>query len=190
MSLAAQTRSSEALIPTKFGIKDKIGYMFGDLGNDLFFALISGYLMLFYTDIYGISAATAGVILMVARILDALFDVAWGTYIDSRPAGAKGKFRPYLLFSALPVTIFGVLTFTWIPADGAWKVAVASAGYILWGLAYSTINIPYGSLASVMTSDPVERTSLSTFRTLGALLANVFILVAAPLIIFGPGRRR
>lgn len=188
MSLAAQTRSSEATLPTKFGIKDKIGYMFGDLGNDLFFALISGYLMLFYTDIYGISAATAGVILMVARILDALFDVAWGTYIDSRPAGAKGKFRPYLLFSALPVTIFGVLTFTWIPADGAWKVAVASAGYILWGLAYSTINIPYGSLASVMTSDPVERTSLSTFRTLGALLANVFILVAAPLIIFGPGK--
>lgn len=190
MSMMVQTNPTPTPTanPAKFGIKDKIGYMLGDMGNDLFFALISGYLMLFYTDIYGIPAATAGVILMVARILDALFDVAWGAYVDSKPAGAKGKFRPYLLYSALPVTIFGVLTFTHIPVESSWKVAAASAGYILWGLSYSTINIPYGSLASVMTSDPLERTSLSTFRSLGALLANVFILVVAPLIIFGPGK--
>lgn len=172
----------------KFGSRDKIGYMFGDMGNDLFFALIGGYLMLFYTDIYGISAAVAGMILLVARVVDAIFDVAWGTYIDSRPVGPRGKFRPYLLFSAIPVTAFGVLTFTHFPVNESWKVVVASVAYIIWGLAYSTINIPYGSMASVITTDPVERTSLSTFRTLGALLANVFIMVVAPMIIFGSGK--
>ncbi|MDQ8737248.1 glycoside-pentoside-hexuronide (GPH):cation symporter [Paenibacillus sp. LHD-38] len=172
----------------KFGIRDKVGYMFGDVGNDLFFTLISGYLMLFYTDIYGISAATAGMILLVARILDALFDVAWGAYVDSRPVGAKGKFRPYLLYSAIPVTAFGILTFTYFPVAAGWQVFLATATYIIWGLAYSTINIPYGSLASVITSDPVERTSLSTFRTMGAILANVFIMTVAPIIIFGSGK--
>ena len=174
----------------KFGIKDKVGYMFGDIGNDLFFGLIGSYLMLFYTDVYGISAAAAGMILLIARVLDALFDVAWGTYVDSRPAGAKGKFRPYLLYCALPVTLLGVLTFTRMPvaSDSYLKVIIAAVPYILWGVAYSTINIPYGSLASVMTSDPIERTGLSTFRTLGALLANVFIMVAAPSIVFSTGK--
>ncbi|WP_282942492.1 glycoside-pentoside-hexuronide (GPH):cation symporter [Paenibacillus sp. RC67] len=174
----------------KFGIKDKVGYMFGDIGNDLFFGLIGGYLMLFYTDVYGISAAAAGMILLIARVLDAAFDVAWGAYVDSKPAGARGKFRPYLLYCALPVTLLGVLTFTYIPvtSDSLLKVIVAAVPYILWGLAYSTINIPYGSLASVMTSDPIERTGLSTFRTLGALLANVFIMVAAPSIVFSAGK--
>ncbi|NIK77138.1 GPH family glycoside/pentoside/hexuronide:cation symporter [Paenibacillus castaneae] len=172
----------------KFGNRDKIGYMFGDMGNDLFFALIGGYLMLFYTDIYGISAAAAGMILLVARVLDAIFDIAWGSFIDSRPVGPRGKFRPYLLFSAIPVTAFGVLTFMHFPVNESWKVVVASIAYIVWGLAYSTINIPYGSMASVITTDPIERTSLSTFRTLGALLANVFIMVVAPMIIFGSGK--
>ncbi|OBZ12739.1 MFS transporter [Bacillus sp. FJAT-26390] len=185
--------ANEIIIPSKikqrkFGSRDKIGYMFGDIANDMFFALIGGYLMLFYTDIYGISAAAAGMILLVARVVDAIFDVVWGAFIDSRPVGPRGKFRPYLLFSAIPVTAFGVLTFTHFPVNESWKVIVASIAYIIWGLAYSTINIPYGSLASVMTSDPVERTSLSTFRTLGAILANVFIMVVAPIIIFGSGK--
>jgi len=187
------TTSGDMAIPAmdkvrKFGRRDKIGYMFGDIGNDLFFALIGGYLMLFYTDIYGISAAAAGMILLVARVLDAIFDVAWGAYIDSKPVGPRGKFRPYLLFSALPVTAFGILTFTHFPVQESWKVVVASAAYIMWGLCYSTINIPYGSLASVMTSDPEERTALSTFRTLGAIIANVFIMIAAPMIIFSAGK--
>ncbi|GAA4848994.1 MFS transporter [Paenibacillus vulneris] len=194
MNRMIETVNRSDLMPTnqmrKFGIRDKIGYMFGDIGNDLFFGLISGYLMLFYTDVYGLSAGAAGMILLVARVLDALFDVAWGTYVDSKPAGKRGKFRPYLLYCALPVTLLGVLTFTHIPvsSDSLLKVLVAAAPYILWGLAYSTINIPYGSLASVMTSDPIERTGLSTFRTLGALLANVFIMAAAPSIVFGAGK--
>ncbi|MCS7462317.1 glycoside-pentoside-hexuronide (GPH):cation symporter [Paenibacillus doosanensis] len=172
-----------------FGMRDKIGYMFGDMGNDMFFAFIGGYLMLFYTDVAGIAGATAGIILLVARVLDALFDVGWGAFVDSRKPGPRGKFRPYLLYSALPVTALGVLTFIALPhLSAGWRLAYAAVTYIVWGFAYSTINIPYGSLASVITSDPVERTSLSTFRMLGACIANLIILAAAPAILFSHGK--
>ncbi|MGL5382522.1 MAG: MFS transporter [Culicoidibacterales bacterium] len=174
-----------------FGMSDRIGYMLGDLGNDLFFGLVSGYLMLFYTDILGIGAGAIGTLLIVARIWDAVNDPMIGTFIDRR--GGKisrlgGKFRPYLLYAALPVTIMGFLSFTAFPglAEGL-KLPYAYVTYIMFGMAYTFINIPYGSLASVMTSDPVERTSLSTFRTIGALVANVVIMTVVPALVFQNG---
>ncbi|WP_028551553.1 MFS transporter [Paenibacillus sp. UNC451MF] len=89
-STAVDTRPTNQV--RKIGIKDKTGYMFGDIGTDLFFGLISGYLMLFYTDVYGISAAAAGMILLVARVLDALFDVAWGLMLTRSLPARKGSF--------------------------------------------------------------------------------------------------
>ena len=171
-----------------FGLQDKIGYMLGDLGNDLFFQFVSGYLMLFYTDVLGITAGAVGTMLVIARIWDAINDPMMGTFIDRRKVGKNGKFRPYLLYAALPVTIMGFLTFTAIPGiPDNLKLVYAYITYIGFGMCYTAINIPYGSLASVMTTDPVERTSLSTFRSVGALIANLAIMIIVPKLVFSDG---
>ncbi|WP_328820925.1 MFS transporter [Peribacillus faecalis] len=168
-----------------FGFRDKLGYLLGDFGNDFFFLLTSTFLMVFYTDIFHISAATVGVLFMAARLWDAFADVAWGRFIDTRPTTRNGKFKPWILRMSFPLVFTGVLMFTTIPgmSDGFY-LAWAFVTYIVWGTLYSTVNIPYGSMASVITADPVERTTLSTWRTVGASLAGLIINVLGPMIVF------
>ena len=168
-----------------FGMRDKFGYLLGDFGNDFFFLLTSTFLMVFYTDIFHISAATVGVLFMVARLWDAFADVAWGRFIDTRKTTKNGKFKPWILRMSFPLVFTGVLMFTTIPgmSDGFY-LAWAFVTYIVWGTLYSTVNIPYGSMASVITADPVERTTLSTWRTVGASLAGLIINVLGPMIVF------
>jgi glycoside/pentoside/hexuronide:cation symporter, GPH family len=168
-----------------FGIRDKFGYLFGDFGNDFFFILVSAFLMVYYTDVFHISAATVGVLFMVARLWDAFADVTWGRFIDSRKTTKNGKFKPWILRMSFPLVITGVLMFVKIPgmSDGFY-LAWAFVTYIAWGTLYSTVNIPYGSMASVITNDPVERTTLSTWRTMGAMLASLIITVVGPLVVF------
>lgn len=176
--------NDKSTIPA-FGKRDRIGYMLGDMGNNMFFSFVGGYLMLFYTDIVGISAASVGTLLVVARIWDAINDPMIGTFIDSRPPKKEGKFRPYLLYFMIPVIVSGILSFTTIGGTGyTGKLVYAYITYILFGMMYTCINIPYGSLASVITSDPVERTSLSTWRSVGSLIANFVILAIAPAVVF------
>ncbi|WP_068677108.1 MFS transporter [Oceanobacillus sp. Castelsardo] len=168
-----------------FGLRDKIGYLFGDFGNDFFFLLASSYLMVFYTDIFHISAATVGVLFMIARFWDAFADVLWGRFIDTRKTTKHGKFKPWMFRMSFPLVFTGVLMFVKIPGmSEGFYLAWAFVTYILWGTLYSTVNIPYGSMASVITSDPVERTSLSTWRGLGATLAGLIINVGGPLLLF------
>lgn len=189
MNQQAGLETSKGLVTNvnnrRFGLRDKMGYLFGDFGNDFFFILASSFLMVFYTDVYGISAAAVGGLFLIARLWDAIADVTWGRFIDTRKAGAKGKFKPWIFRMSFPLVVTGVLMFVHIPgmSDGFY-LAYAFVTYILWGTLYSTVNIPYGSMASVITSDPVERTSLSTFRSLGASLAGLIINVVGPLIIF------
>lgn len=169
----------------RFGISDKLGYMFGDFGNDFFFSLVASYLMLFYTDVMGISGAIVGVLFLVARIWDAFMDVAWGRFIDSRKPGKSGKFKPWMMRMSFPLAIFGVLMFIKIPGmTNQFYMVYAFATYIIWGSLYSTVNIPYGSMASVITGDPTERASLSTFRSVGAAIAGTVISIIVPLVIF------
>lgn len=168
-----------------FGMKDKLGYMFGDFGNDFFFILVSSFLMVYYTDIFHLNAAHVGVIFLIARFWDAFADVAWGRFIDSRKAGKHGKFKPWILRMSLPLVVSGILMFVHIPGmSDTFYLGYAFITYILWGTLYSTVNIPYGSMASVITSDIMERSSLSTFRTMGSMLASLIITVCGPLIIF------
>ncbi|WP_078411354.1 MFS transporter [Priestia abyssalis] len=169
----------------KFGMRDKLGYLFGDFGNDFFFILVSSFLMVYYTDIFNISAATVGLLFLIARLWDAVADVTWGRFIDTRKPSKHGKFKPWIFRMSFPLVLSGVLMFVKIPgmSDGFY-MAYAFVTYIVWGTLYSTVNIPYGSMASVITSDPVERTTLSTFRTMGAMLASLIINVVGPLILF------
>ena len=168
-----------------FGNGDRFGYMFGDLGNSLLFNLVSSYLLVFYTDVLGISAAAVGTLMIVSRIWDAINDPMMGVFVDKAKPSKHGKFRPYFIYAGIPLGIFGLLTFTAIPGiPEGMKLPYAYITYIGFGMAYTAINIPYGSLASVMTSDPVERTSLSTFRSLGNLLANLILMTVTPMLIF------
>ncbi|TBL78529.1 MFS transporter [Paenibacillus thalictri] len=169
----------------KFGIRDKLGYLFGDFGNDFFFILVSAFLMVYYTDIFHIHAATVGVLFLVARLWDAVADITWGRFIDTRKPSKHGKFKPWIFRMSFPLVLSGILMFVKFPGmSDHFYLIYAFITYIVWGTFYSTVNIPYGSMASVITSDPVERTALSTYRTMGAMLAGLIINVAGPLILF------
>jgi GPH family glycoside/pentoside/hexuronide:cation symporter len=181
-NLKYQTSSVEI---RKFGVKDKLGYLFGDFGNDFFFILVSSFLMVFYTDVFHLNPAAVGGLFLIARLWDAVADITWGRFIDTRSAGKNGKFRPWIFRMSFPLVISGVLMFIHIPGmSNGFYTAWAYVTYILWGTLYSTVNIPYGSMASVITADPVERTALSSWRTLGAMLAGLIINVAGPMILF------
>jgi GPH family glycoside/pentoside/hexuronide:cation symporter len=168
-----------------FGLRDKIGYLFGDFGNDFSFILVAAFLMVFYTDILQLNPAAVGVLFLIARLWDAFADITWGRFIDSRKAGKNGKFRPWIFRMSLPLVILTILMFVRIPGmSEGFYLAWAYVTYILWGSFYSTVNIPYGSMASVISGDPVERTLLSGWRTVGSMIAGLVIGVFGPMIFF------
>lgn len=169
----------------KFGTIDKLAYMFGEFGNDFMFMMPTAFLMLYFTDVLGINPATIGVVLIVAKVWDAFADVLVGRFIDLQPTTKNGKFKPWMIRFAPFLVVTLVLLFTRIPqVSGNGTVIYAFATYLIWGTLYSTVNIPYGSMASVITSDPIERTSLSTFRSIGGAIANSSIVAIVPMVVF------
>ena len=170
-----------------FGIKDKIGYAAGDVANNFTFTLVSSFLMIFYTNVWGIDPKLVGGLFFLSRIIDAFTDVGMGTIVDKFPGNKDGKFRPFIKWGAIPVAIAGFLLFQSGLKDlpMGTKIVIMYATYILWGsLCYTFINIPYGSMASAITSDADQRTELSTFRTLGATVAGLIIGFVTPYLIY------
>ncbi len=170
-----------------FGLKDKIGYMFGDLGNDFTFLFASQFLLIFYNKVLGVDAGTVGTLFFVSRLVDAFTDVGMGRIVDTAKPNKAGKFRPWIARFCLPVSFCGFLLFqSWLaPFSTAVKVVYMYITYILWGsFFYTAVNIPYGSMASALTDKPEERASLSTFRSAGAQLASLFIGTITPLIVY------
>lgn len=171
----------------KFGIRDKLGYMLGDLANDFFFIFASSFLMVFYTNVLGIAPGVVGTLFVTARVIDAFTDIAMGRIVDITPTRKNGKFRPWIKVMSIPVCIAGFLLF--VPQVAVlpmtYRIAYIFITYILWGsIFYTSINIPYGSMASAITGDPGERGQLSTFRSVGAALAGAAISVTVPLIVY------
>lgn len=170
-----------------FGIRDKLGYLFGDFGNDFTFLFSSSFLMKFYTDIMGVSAGVVGVIMMLARIADAFTDVAMGRICDKSSYTKNGKFRPWIRRMCIPVAVSSFLMYQGALASLPYtaKVIYLFVTYILWGsVFYTSINIPYGSMASAISLDPGDRQSLSTYRTIGGMLAGAIVTAGVPLIAF------
>ena len=160
-----------------------VGYAAGDAANNLAFSMSSMFLLLYYTDVVGISAAAAGTLFLVVRAWDAFADIFAGRVVD-RTMTRWGKFRPFFLFGSLPLLLLSVATFT-VPGGlgGTGKLVYAYATYALLGLAYSLVNIPYGSLASAMTQVPEERAKLASFRTVGTAVTIIMLaFVVAPQI--------
>ena len=170
-----------------FGIKDKLGYMFGDFGNDFTFILSSSFMLKFYTDVMGVNAAVVGMLMMAARFVDAVTDVTMGQIVDRSKPTKDGKFKPWIKRMCGPVAIASFLIYQSEFADMSmgFKVFWMVVTYILWGsIFYTSINIPYGSMASAVTADPKERADLSTWRTIGATLAGLAIGVGTPLVAY------
>ncbi|EOS37684.1 sugar (Glycoside-Pentoside-Hexuronide) transporter [Lachnospiraceae bacterium M18-1] len=170
-----------------FGMKDKLGYMFGDFGNDFTFILSSSFMLKFYTDVMGVNAAVVGMLMMAARFVDAVTDVTMGQIVDRSKPTKDGKFKPWIKRMCGPVAIASFLIYQSEFADMSmgFKVFWMVVTYILWGsIFYTSINIPYGSMASAVTADPKERADLSTWRTIGATLAGLAIGVGTPLVAY------
>jgi glucuronide carrier protein len=154
-----------------------LGYGAGDAANNLAFSMTSMFLLLYYTDVVGIAATTVGTLFLVVRVFDGFADLFAGRLVDKTNT-RWGRFRPYLLFAAVPLLVLNIAVFS-VPALGDTGTLVyAYVSYILFGLAYSLVNIPYGSLATAMTQDAVERSKLATFRVFGSNVAILLLAVA------------
>ena len=166
-------------------MKDKIGYALGDAAGLLTFSLIGAFQNKFYTDALGISPGKIVVLILIARIWDAINDPLWGAFIQSRKPNLKGQFRPWILGFSVPLAISAALMFLKIPGLSETKYLIyAYVTYILYGMMYTAVNIPYGSLASVVTDDELERSSLSMWRSIGAGIGGLPGTILLPMIVY------
>ena len=163
-------------------LSEKIGYGLGDMSSSMFWKLFGAYLMIFYTDVFGMSAAVVGTMFLITRVWDSLFDPVVGIIAD-RTESRWGKFRPYLLCLAVPFGAFAVLTFYTPDIDDTGKIVYAFITYSLMMMVYSAINVPYASLLGVMSPNPQDRNVLSTFRMMFAYIGSFLaLLLFMPLV--------
>jgi GPH family glycoside/pentoside/hexuronide:cation symporter len=162
------------LTDSKLTVKEKIGYALGDGAANIAWRGVSTFLLFFYTDVFGITAAAAGLLLLVARFSDGVSDVLMGI-IGDRTNTKYGKFRPWVLWTAIPLAGILSLLFTTPDLSYTGKIIYAYTTYILFTLIYTANNIPYGALMAVMTSDNKERTSIGSFRMVGAFTGGMLV---------------
>lgn len=167
-----------------FGKRDLLGYAFGDFGCNMSFALITNFMMLYYTQFIGLKMTDWAWIIIVGKVWDAINDPIIGSLVDNVKIGKNSKFKPWIAIGS--VALIFTTTLTFLPVQNmsyGFKVVFCLLAYCIWSVAFTTANVPYGALHSCITDDPSQRTNLSTFRSIGAGLAQgpVFLL---PLIIY------
>lgn len=170
-----------------FGLRDQIGYAMGDFGNNFTFVFSSMYLMMFCTNVLGIAPAVVGLILSASKIVDAFTDFGMGRICDTAKPTKDGRFRPWIKRMAIPMGLSSILIYQfWVSNfSPTLRIVWIAVFYIIWGsFFYTACNIPYGSMASVITNVPAERTKLSTWRTIGATLSGMLIGIIAPTLVF------
>jgi len=173
------------------GAKDKIGYAMGDFASLLVFGLVQSVLQKYYTDVLGIGVVSIMTMFIVARIWDAINDPLWGRIIDGTKVWSDGRYRHWLKVFCVPVAVSAILMFVKIPGlTESGYLVYAYATYILFGMLYTCINIPYGSLAQVITSDDKERSSLSVFRSIGSTFGAMpaMVLISLCYVKLADGR--
>ena len=168
----------------KIKLKEKIAYGFGDAASSMFWKIFGMYSLFFYTDVFGITAAAAGTMFLIARLWDSFFDVFVGIAAD-RTKTKWGKYRPYLLWFAIPFAVMGVFTFYAPDLSSTGKLVYAYITYSLMMIVYSLINVPYASLLGAISADPKERNQLSSYRMSFAFIGSfVTFMLLQPLIDF------
>jgi sugar (glycoside-pentoside-hexuronide) transporter len=177
-----------ALEHGRLSVREKVGYGLGDAAANFIFQTMVVFQLAFYTDTFGITAAAAGTLFLVVRVLDAGVDPHIGVVAD-RTETRWGKVRPWILWTAVPFGIMGFLAFTTPDLGPTGKLTYAYVTYILLMMVYSANNLPYSALSGVMTGDPIERTSLSSYRMVFAMASQLVIQgLALPMVKhFGEG---
>lgn len=177
----------QAKVIRPFGMRDKIGYLFGDFGNDVMLIFVSQFLMVFYTEVWGMKPTVVGTMFLVARLVDAFTDVTMGRIIDITPQGKDGKFKRWIRIMALPVAVASFLMYQSCLRDQSmtFKIIYMYLTYLLYGsICFTGVNIPYGAMASAITDKPDERQALITFRAIGAYIGEFIIGFFGPVIIY------
>jgi GPH family glycoside/pentoside/hexuronide:cation symporter len=158
----------------KLSLKEKVGYALGDGAANIAWRGVATFLFIFYTDVFGLNPAVVGVLMLIARFGDGIIDIVMGVICD-RTNSKYGKFRPWILWTAIPLGITLSLLFTTPKLDPTGKIVYAYATYLLFFLIYTANNIPYGALMAVMTPDDKERTSLGSYRMVGAFTGGMVV---------------
>ena len=173
-------------------VRTRLSYTASEVAGQLVFCVISFYLLKFYTDVYGISAAAAGSILLVVRCVDAVDAPVWG-YVFEKTTSRWGKSRPWFLWLCIPYAAAGVLTFSTFPMSEPGKIVYALCTYVLCSVLYTGINTPVTSILSALTSSSRERVTLTSFRMMGSkggvLLVNLTVLKAVAWLGHGNSQR-
>lgn len=166
------------------GMKDYFGYAMGDFGCNMCFALITNYMMLFYTQYIGVSLGDWAWIIIVGKVWDAINDVLIGNMVDNMQISKKSKFKPWIVMGGAALIVCTTLTFLPLTeASYRFKVFYCLMAYCVWSVAYTLANVPYGALHSSITDEPDKRTNLSTFRSIGAGLAQAPLMLL-PLVVY------
>ena len=167
-----------------FGKKDKWGYAMGDLGCNMSFALNS-YIQMFYLYYIELNPLIIATIILILKIWDGINDPIMGALMDILKPGKLGKFKTYIFYGSFLLSFSGALCFLNTASAPVWvQTTVFLVGYLIWDFSYTLVNVPYGSLNVAITSDPVERSELSTFRSIGAIIANVAVIILLPVIMY------
>ncbi|MGG3691711.1 glycoside-pentoside-hexuronide (GPH):cation symporter [Heyndrickxia ginsengihumi] len=167
--------------PETIRYTEKVGYASGDLACNLIYQTVTTYLLFFYTDVFGISAAAAGVMFLIVRVIDAINDPIVGLLVD-RTNSKWGRFRPYLLFGAIPFAVLAILCFTTPGFSGIGKLIYAYITYIALSVTYTCINVPYGALTSAITRNNDQVVSLTSVRMLFANIGGLIVSFGVPLL--------
>lgn len=180
-----QSEQAETTAVRPFGWRDKIGYAAGDFGCNMSCAIITSYMLTYYVTAVGIDPVDYAVLIAIVKTIDSFDDPLVGALVDAFGGGKRGKFHPWIKWSSIPLVFLGALVFIYLPnASYTVKLVMCFVSYLAWDIAYTCMNIPYGSMASVITSDSVERTQLSNWRSIGSMIANIGISVAVPILLF------
>lgn len=168
-----------------FGVKDEIGYVFGDMAGSFVNLFVDAYFLIFCTNVLGISAGWMGTLFLVARLWDAINDPIMGSFPDRWMIGKSGdKFKPWIKIFMLPLALSGVLCFLNVPLEGIALHAYVAFAYVLYGMSYTGTSMPFGAMASVVSDDPIQRSKLSRARSIGGTIVGIVGLSIVPVVCF------
>lgn len=168
-----------------FGVKDEIGYVFGDMAGSFVNLFVDAYFLIFCTSVLGISAGWMGTLFLAARLWDAINDPIMGSFPDRWMIGKSGdKFKPWIKIFMIPLALSGVLCFLNVPLEGIALHAYVAFAYVLYGMSYTGTSMPFGAMASVVSDDPIQRSKLSRARSIGGTIVGIVGLSIVPVVCF------